>query len=240
MFLLRAPFCNRLHLQSEVSSARVAGPFSAPRFASLHINCFGVIPKNNQPGKWRLILDLSSPAGYSMNDGISKPPFTVQYVSVDAVIEGIMAQGRGTVMAKFDVASVYRNVSIHPNDRPILGMQWHGKYFVYMVLLFRLCSALFIFTCIVDLVEWILVHNYGVDFLHRYLDDFFTLGSSSSQLCHSYLLTCVCLCERLGLPLHPDNLEGPVTCPLRKETRLLHCLKSGPTSVSVRGRSWNL
>ena len=33
-----------------------------------------------------------------MNDGIPKPPFTVQYVSVDAVIEGIMAQGRGTLM----------------------------------------------------------------------------------------------------------------------------------------------
>ena len=33
-----------------------------------------------------------------MKDGIPKPPFTVQYVSVDAVIEGIMAQGRGTLM----------------------------------------------------------------------------------------------------------------------------------------------
>ena len=170
-----------------------------------------------------------------MNDGNPNPPITVQYVSVYAIIEGIMAQGRGTVMA-----SMYRNVSIHPNDRPLLGMQWHGKYFVYMVLPFGLCSALFIFTCIADLVEWILVHNYGVDFLRHYLDDFFTLGSSSSQLCHSYLLTCVCLCERLGLPLHPDNLEGPVTCPLRKERRLLRCLKSGPPSVSVRGRSWNL
>ena len=102
-----------------------------------------------------------------MNDGIPKPPVTVQYVSVDAVIAGIMAHGRGTVMAKFDVASVYQNVSIHPNDRPLLGMQWHGKYFVYMVLPFGLCSALFIFTCVADLVEWILVHNYGVDFLRH-------------------------------------------------------------------------
>ena len=40
-----------------------------------------------------------------MNDGIPKPPFTVQYVSVDVVIDGIMAQGRGTLMAKFGVAS---------------------------------------------------------------------------------------------------------------------------------------
>ena len=47
-------------------------------------------------------------------------------------------------MAKFDVASAYWNVAIHPDDRPLLGMQWCGKYFVDMVLLFGLRSASFI------------------------------------------------------------------------------------------------
>ena len=61
-------------------------------------------------------------------------------------------------------------------------MQWRGKYFVDLVLPFKLRSAPFIFTCIADLVEWILVHNYGVDFLRHYLDDFFTLGPPSSPL----------------------------------------------------------
>jgi len=85
---------------------------------------------HNQPGKWHLILDLSSPAGNSANNGIPKPPFTVQYVPVDAVIWGIMARGRAALMAKFEVASAHRNVAIHPDDRPLLGMQWRGKYFV--------------------------------------------------------------------------------------------------------------
>ena len=80
-------------------------------------------------------------------------------------IEGIIAQGRRTLMAKFDVASAYRNVAIHPNDRPLLGMQWRGKYFFDLVLPFGLHSVPFIFTSVADLVEWILVHNYGVDFL---------------------------------------------------------------------------
>ena len=110
-----------------------------------------------------------------MNDGISKPPFTVQYVSVDAIIEAIMARGHGTLMTKFDVASAYRNVVIHSDDRPLLGMHWRGKYFVDMVLPFGLRSVPFIFTFIVDLVEWILLHNYGVDFLRNYLDDFLPL-----------------------------------------------------------------
>ena len=110
------------------------------------------------------------------------------------------------------VASAYRNVAIHPDDRPLPGMQWRGNYFVDLVLPFGLCSAPFIFTSMADLVEWILVHNYGMDFLLHYLDDFFTLGRPSSPLCHFYLLTSVRLCKRLGLPLYPDKVEGPATC----------------------------
>ena len=74
---------------------------------------------------------------------------------------------------------------------------------VDMVLPFGLRSAPFIFTSIADLVEWILVHNHGMDFLHHYLDDFFTLVPPSSQICHSYLL--------YVLP-YPDQLEGLATC----------------------------
>ena len=102
-------------------------------------------------------------------------------------------------------------MAIHPNDRPLLGMQWHRQYFVDLVLPFGLHSAPFIFTAIADLVEWILVHNYHVTFLRHYLDDFLTLGPPSSPVCHNNLQTCVRLCQQLGLPLHPDKLEGPAT-----------------------------
>ena len=188
----------------------MAGPFPVSPLSSLHISRFGVIPKNNQPGKWSLILDLSSPEGQSVDDGIPKPPFTVQYVSVDSFIDGIMSLGQGTLMAKFDMASAYRNVAIHLDDRPLLGMKWHGQYFVDLVLPFGRRSAPFISTAIADLVEWILVHNY-VTFLRHYLDDFLTLGPPASPVCHNNLQTCVRLCKKLGLPLHPDKLEGPAT-----------------------------
>ena len=36
--------------------------------ALVHALKFGVIPKKHQPGKWRLIVDLSSPDGASVND----------------------------------------------------------------------------------------------------------------------------------------------------------------------------
>ena len=91
------------------------------------VSCFGVISKNNQSGKLRLILDLSSPEGQSGNDSIPKPPFTVQYISVDDFIDGIMTLGRGTLMAKFDMANAYRNVAIHPDElESLIGHLHHA------------------------------------------------------------------------------------------------------------------
>ena len=155
--------------------------FTAFPFPYLHISRFGVNPKNNQPGQWRLILDLSSPEGHSVNDGIPKPLFSVQYVIVDSFINYIMVRGYGTLMARFDVVSAYRNVAIHPQDRSLLGMKWRDKYYVDMALPFGLRLAPYIFTSIADMVEWILTHNYGVDFLCHYLDDFITLGLPASR-----------------------------------------------------------
>ena len=141
------------YLYTELVKGRVAGPFSSPPLPHLHISRFGVIPKKHQPGKWRLILDLSSPDGHSVNDGIRKDPFTVQYMKVDDIIDGIMSLGRGTLLAKFDVESAYRIIPIHPNDRYLLGMQWQGNYFVDMALPFGLRSAPYIFSSVADLVE---------------------------------------------------------------------------------------
>ena len=48
---------------------RVADPKLAK---TAQISPFSLIEKKTSPGKWRLIVDLSSPENSSMNDGISK------------------------------------------------------------------------------------------------------------------------------------------------------------------------
>ena len=133
------------YLSAELAARRLAAPFDSPPWPSLHISPFGVIPKNRQPGKWRLILDLSSPAGRSANDGIPKAPFPLHYVSVGDAIRALVDLGPGALMAKFDVQAAYRNVPIHPHDRFLLGMTWRDKFYVDLVLPFGLRSASFIF-----------------------------------------------------------------------------------------------
>ena len=63
------------HLADEIAAGRILGPLP-PHLARLcQISPMGLIPKPHQPGKWRLIVDLSSPRGASVNDAI--PPHAV-------------------------------------------------------------------------------------------------------------------------------------------------------------------
>ena len=199
------------YLANEVSLGRVAGPFQSPPFPNLHVSSFGVIPKKGQPGKWRLIVDLSAPKGNSVNDGIDPSQFSLQYVRIDEIISMVSHYGPGALMAKFDVESAYRNIAIHPEDRYLLGMKWRGQYFVDLALPFGLRSAPYIFNSVADLVEWILLHNYQVSDLLHYLDDFITAGPADSEQCQINLATALRVCRKLGLPLHPKKCEGPAS-----------------------------
>ena len=51
----------------------------------------------------------------------------------------------------------------------------------------------------------------GIAHSIHYLDDYFFCGPSDSVSCQLALDTAVPLCQRLGLPVAPDKVEGPVT-----------------------------
>ena len=83
----------------------------------VHISRFRVIEKKNQPGKFRLIVDLSYPPGMSVNDGISPELSSMSYTKVDDVVQGIWQSGVGSMLAKINIKNAYRVVPIHPVDR---------------------------------------------------------------------------------------------------------------------------
>ena len=156
-------------------------------------------------------MDLSSPWEASVSDGISAEEFTLHYITVDQIIRSVSRLGKGALMAKFDVESVYRNVPVHPSDHHLLGMKWRNQYYVVLALPFGLHSAPFNFNAIADLVEWILLHSYQIPDLLHYLDDFITMGPPESSQCAHNLRTALAVCKHLGLPLHPGKCVGPST-----------------------------
>ena len=71
------------------------GPFERSEVPEVHLSRFGVIPKSNQLGKWRLIVDLSHPEGRSVNDAISGELRSLQYMHIEEVVRRLL-KPRGT------------------------------------------------------------------------------------------------------------------------------------------------
>ena len=198
-------------LAKEIAEHRVAGPFVAEVLPHLHISQLGVVPKKHQANKWRLILHLSAPRQHSVNDGINPSHCSIKYGNVDQAAAIMARLGKGTQMAKIDIAHAYRNVPIHPADRMLLGMKWRNAVYVDTVLPFGLRSAPKIFSAISDTLEWI-IKTAGIEHCIHYLDDFLTFGKPESEECTRRLEAIIAICRLLGLPLALEKVEGPVTC----------------------------
>jgi len=198
------------YLEEECAHGRVILVGPRESVAGLHISPFGVIPKG-QTGKWRLIVDLSSPHGHSVNDGIDRELCSLSYVSVEDVASSILLLGRGALMAKIDIKNAYRLIPVHPDDRLLLGMEWQGRAYIDTTLPFGLRSAPKIFTAVADMLEWVF-RKRGVERVSHYLDDFILLGPACDVACQKGLDVVLETCELLGVPLAMEKLEGPTTC----------------------------
>ena len=198
------------YLQVEAQLGRLNGPFLPLLVPAIHCSPIGIIPKAHQRGKWRLIVDLSSPEGHSVNTGIPTELCSIKYASVDQAVETIHHLGRGTLLAKLDLKSAYRHVPVHPEDHWLLGMTWEGNILVDTCLPFGLRSAPKIFSAVADGLTWAM-HCKGITYMLHYLDDFLFLGPPGHPMCNSTLSLAQSTCIELGFPVAPEKLEGPAT-----------------------------
>ena len=195
------------YIRKECEAGRLLGPLDPQLFPKVQVSRFGVIPKSD-PGKWRLILDLSSPEGSSVNDGIDPERCSLSYMKVDDAARAIERMGRGAKMAKVDIKSAYRMIPIHPEDRSLLGMLWEGALYVDTALPFGLRSAPKVFTAVADGLEW-RVRLEGLQQVFHYLDDFLIIAQPGSQQCGEELQRLLRVFSKLGVPIAEEKLRGP-------------------------------
>ena len=155
-------------------------------------------------------MDLSSPEGLSINDGIAKEDCSFHYASVDWAVQRIVQLGQHALLAKMDIRKAYRNIPIAPTDRHLLGFTWDEKVYVDKVLPFGLRSAPLIFSAIADALLWIM-HKRGVSWAIHYVDDFLTIGRPHSDECARNMELMHKICLETGLPLELAKTEGPLS-----------------------------
>ena len=193
----------------EVSRGHTAGPFVRPPFRLFHCSPLGAAVKPD--GSVRLVLDLSSPRGASVNSSISREEFAVRYTSVDAAVDIVRRLGKDAFMAKAGIRHAFRLCPVRPADWPLLCYKWAGRVYVDLRLPFGARSSPFIFTQFVETLHWIAVHVRGCLHVLHSLDDYF-LARASQAACARDLDAFQDLCRDLGVPLAPEKLVVPTRC----------------------------
>ena len=200
-------------ISRRIAEEVAAGTLTAapsPPVQDVHTSPIGIIPKPHQPGKFRLVVDLSAPHGASINDAISPELSSLTYPRVDQAAALISEHGRGALIAKLDLHSAYRKVPVHPDDSYLLGIHWEGTTYLDRALPFGLRSAPKLFTAVADGYAWAISAQGFNDFMH-YLDDFLFWSPPDSPRCHEALQSALQLGTALGLPAAPEKIVGPTT-----------------------------
>ena len=193
-------------IAKEVERGHTAGPFLSPPFPHCHISPLGAAPKPD--GSCRLILDLSQPAGDSVNDNINKAEFPCNYTHFDAATDLVFRMGRGCYLTKIDIKHAYRLLPVRREDWPLLVYFWQGYYYVDTKLPFGGRSSASLFTSFADLVCWILNEKFELLIIH-YSDDFLMFTRSDLMTALEHLKRLKKAFRFLNIPVADDKLVGP-------------------------------
>ena len=137
------------YLENELKEGRIMGPFqSSPFQGPLKVSPLNTVEKKGSLDR-RVILDLSYPENFSVNEGISKEFFlgekiTLKYPSVDDLCKIICQKGQGCLLFKRDLSKAYRQIRVDPGDVRKLGFQWQNNLYTDCVISMGVRSGAFI------------------------------------------------------------------------------------------------
>ena len=112
-------------LDLECERGHMAGPCKDPPLPTLQCSGVGVVPKKN--GSWRLIMHLSTPRGFSINDSIDPEEYHLRYKKIDDAIAFVKQAGQGCYMAKMDLKHAFRLCPVRREDWDLLVVYWEAN-----------------------------------------------------------------------------------------------------------------
>ena len=213
-------------INKELELKRVAGPFDSPPLYNFHVSPLGLVPKSD--GSYRLIHDLSAPAGASVNEAIPREFATVEYETLDHALDLVLRYGKDSLIAKTDFKEAYRVVPIHPDSVHLLGFKWRGKFYYDRCLPFGITSAPLLYETISTAFQWILTQKFGVPSVSHILDDYMFFGPAHDDTCLVALTTFQHVANVVGLPVKTSKTVRPST------NVILHGILVDTTKMEIR------
>ena len=105
------------------------------------VHC-SVLTRPKDYGKRRVILDLSYPKGFALNDKVDRSRFdsdllSLRFQFIDYIFREICSH-KDDVISKIDVARAFRNLRMVPADALKLGIMWSNNVYIDVSLIAEL------------------------------------------------------------------------------------------------------
>ena len=215
--------------------------------ASAKFNGLMTRPKPN--GSVRIILNLSSPMGSCVNEGIDKADFPTTMSTTTDWLRTLQKAGRRARFCKIDWSDAYKHVAVHEDDTNLQWFEWCGMAFKELCLIFGGVSSAGIFDRLNKIVIYIACSRSQLDhsLVCQVLDDCCAAGPEHSSTIDEFDRVFRELATELGIKLAPrddpeksfapcykgvvlgieyDTINWTWSLPEQKYVRLLHSIKT--------------
>ena len=189
-----------------VKKGFAAGPFDESEVpAAAKVNSIMCREKPN--GSVRIILNLSAPAGMSVNDGIEKDLYPATMSSTQKWLEVLDQVGKSCWMAKTDWSDAYKHLHVRGEDLILQWFSWLGKFFYELCLIFGSSSSPGLYDrlakTVLDLV--IIISKFPRHWVCQHLDDAAAACPADSDALEAFDRTYQDVAKTLGIKLAPRD-----------------------------------
>lgn len=166
----------------------------------------GIMVRPKPDGAARVILNMSAPAGNSVNDGIDITRFPAIMSSTKKWLAVLEKAGRGCVIMKIDWSDAYKHIAVRQEDLNLQWFTWLGRGFVELCLIFGTSSSVGIYDRTAKLVLSIVLSicGFSAALVCQHLDDVCAAAASLDEL-KKFGDTYRNVADQLGIQLAPTD-----------------------------------
>jgi len=184
----------------------VRGPVDLAEIpASAKVN--GIMCRPKPDGSVRVILNMSAPAGSSVNDGINSDDFPAIMSSTYKWLTVLNLVGIGCLIMKMDWSDAYKHVPVCGEDLDLQWFEWLGMGFQELCLIFGTSSSVGIYDRVAKLVLAIVlaICKFPREWVCQHLDDVCAAAPASSDLLRQFENTYRKVAHQVGVQLAPTE-----------------------------------
>ncbi len=189
-----------------VKKGFVRGPIeieSVPADAKIN----GIMVRPKPDGSVRVILNMSAPAGLSVNDGIDNQNYPAEMSSTQKWLAVLEKAGRGCYIMKLDWSNAYKHVPVRVSDLVLQWFTWLGKAFQELCLIFGTSSSVGLYDQVAKLVLDIVlaICKFPWDMVCQHLDDVCAAAPAGSGTLTEFEETYRKVADQIGVSLAPTT-----------------------------------